>query len=105
MFYVQMLRVRAVLVRCLLTLSLNKDRTIRQRPIKPIPQFLPGRCTVFSDPHDSKDVSEPVYHAPPSQREVNSQELMQGTREIIIRHGTEAYRLSVTRSGKLILRK
>jgi hemin uptake protein HemP len=38
-------------------------------------------------------------------REVNSQELMQGTREIIIRHGEEAYRLSVTRSGKLILRK
>ncbi len=30
---------------------------------------------------------------------------MQGTREIIIRHGSEAYRLSVTRSGKLILRK
>jgi hemin uptake protein HemP len=40
-----------------------------------------------------------------SQREVNSKELMQGTREIIIRHGSEAYRLSVTRSGKLILRK
>ncbi len=39
------------------------------------------------------------------QREVNSQELMQGNREIVIRHGTEAYRLSVTRSGKLILRK
>ena len=30
---------------------------------------------------------------------------MQGNREIVIRHGTEAYRLSVTRSGKLILRK
>ena len=38
-------------------------------------------------------------------REVNSQELMQGQREIVIRHGEEAYRLSVTRSGKLILRK
>ena len=43
--------------------------------------------------------------APIPQREVNSQELMQGNREIVIRHGTEAYRLSVTRSGKLILRK
>lgn len=43
--------------------------------------------------------------APMAQREVNSQELMQGNREIVIRHGTEAYRLSVTRSGKLILRK
>jgi hemin uptake protein HemP len=42
---------------------------------------------------------------PLPEREVNSQELMQGQREIIIRHGEEAYRLSVTRSGKLILRK
>jgi hemin uptake protein HemP len=60
---------------------------------------------VFSDPHDSSSLSETGYQAPQPQREVNSQELMQGTREIIIRHGTEAYRLSVTRSGKLILRK
>ena len=42
---------------------------------------------------------------PSPAREVNSQELMQGQREIVIRHGEEAYRLSVTRSGKLILRK
>jgi hemin uptake protein HemP len=41
----------------------------------------------------------------PAQREVDSRELMQGQREIVIRHGEEAYRLSVTRSGKLILRK
>ncbi|REK10531.1 MAG: hemin uptake protein HemP [Planctomycetota bacterium] len=38
-------------------------------------------------------------------REVNSRDLMGGEREIVIRHGTDAYRLSVTRSGKLILRK
>jgi len=38
-------------------------------------------------------------------REVSSRDLMQGHREIVIRHGEEAYRLSVTRSGKLILRK
>jgi hemin uptake protein HemP len=30
---------------------------------------------------------------------------MQGAREIVIWHGREAYRLSVTRAGKLILRK
>jgi hemin uptake protein HemP len=60
---------------------------------------------VFSDPHQASEVPEfQVTHTDP-QREVNSKELMQGTREIIIRHGTEAYRLSVTRSGKLILRK
>ena len=44
-------------------------------------------------------------HLPLPVREINSQELMQGQREIVIRHGDEAYRLSVTRSGKLILRK
>jgi hemin uptake protein HemP len=38
-------------------------------------------------------------------REVNSQDLMQGQKEIVIRHAGEAYRLSVTRAGKLILRK
>ncbi len=42
---------------------------------------------------------------PSDPREVDSHELMQGQREIVIRHGDEAYRLSVTRSGKLILRK
>jgi hemin uptake protein HemP len=61
---------------------------------------------VFSDPRSAP--GEPNETTPagyPNMREVNSQELMQGTREIIIRHGEEAYRLSVTRSGKLILRK
>lgn len=48
----------------------------------------------------------PDFRPPlPTQREVDSRELMQGQREIVIRHGEEAYRLSVTRSGKLILRK
>lgn len=60
---------------------------------------------MFSDPHPATDVPDFQPAASASQREVNSKELMQGTREIIIRHGTEAYRLSVTRSGKLILRK
>jgi hemin uptake protein HemP len=38
-------------------------------------------------------------------RAVDSRDLMQGEREIVIWHGQEAYRLSVTRAGKLILRK
>ena len=59
---------------------------------------------MFSDPHPATDVPD-FQPTAPTQREVNSKELMQGTREIIIRHGTDAYRLSVTRSGKLILRK
>ncbi len=57
-----------------------------------------------SEPMKPNHAAEPE-NTPISQREVNSQDLMQGNREIVIRHGTEAYRLSVTRSGKLILRK
>jgi hemin uptake protein HemP len=60
-------------------------------------------CAVSNDPADQ---TTPKHETPqPDIREVNSQELMQGEREIVIRHGIEAYRLSVTRSGKLILRK
>lgn len=33
---------------------------------------------------------------PPDLREVNSRDLMQGQKEIVIRHAGEAYRLSVT---------
>jgi hemin uptake protein HemP len=38
-------------------------------------------------------------------RTVSSVELLQGLREIIIRHGEENYRLRLTRAGKLILNK
>jgi hemin uptake protein HemP len=60
---------------------------------------------VSNDPHERPRVSEPPDEQPTEVREIDSQQLMQGSREIVIRHGTEAYRLSVTRSGKLILRK
>ncbi len=36
---------------------------------------------------------------------VNSQELFQGKREIIIQHLNEQYRLLITKAGKLILNK
>lgn len=55
-------------------------------------------------PTDPEWSAQPVA-APRVEREIDSRELMQGHREIIIRHGIEAYRLSVTRAGKLILRK
>ncbi|HEX3725002.1 MAG TPA: hemin uptake protein HemP [Pirellulales bacterium] len=42
---------------------------------------------------------------PPGVPEIDSRDLLRGGREIWIRHGQEAYRLSLTRSGKLILRK
>ena len=93
----------AIPIFTLLTLRLNNDRTAG--PCDDSPSNFHCRCAVFSDPHSANDVPQPQPANPESQREVNSKELMQGTREIIIRHGTDAYRLSVTRSGKLILRK
>ena len=36
---------------------------------------------------------------------VQSRDLFQGTKEVVIRHGAEEYRLRITRTGKLILTK
>jgi len=47
-------------------------------------------------PVDARDLGMPV---------VESVALMSGQRELIIRHGTETYRLRVTASNKLILTK
>lgn len=41
-------------------------------------------------------------NAPPK---LDARLVMQGTREVILVHGTEEYRLKVTSSGKLILTK
>ena len=38
-------------------------------------------------------------------RTIDSAELLQGAREVVIRHGKETYRLRLTRQGKLILHK
>lgn len=38
-------------------------------------------------------------------REVKSDELLQGQRELLIQHDGETYRLRLTRNGKLILHK
>ncbi len=46
--------------------------------------------------------------APPSDQPapmINSTDLLGSAREIVILHGTEAYRLRLTRHGKLILTK
>jgi hemin uptake protein HemP len=39
------------------------------------------------------------------QPQFDSRELFKGHREVTIRHRDDVYRLSITRSGKLILRK
>ena len=41
----------------------------------------------------------------PGRRLCTSDELFDGARELVIRHGREEYRLRITRSGKLILTK
>jgi hemin uptake protein HemP len=86
----------------LLTHDLNKDTNVAQVRFMQSSQF---RCAVANDPDQRPQFSKPQVPQPTAMREVDSQDLMQGNREIVIRHGTEAYRLSVTRSGKLILRK
>lgn len=86
----------------LLTSSLNNDTTVAQLHSLPRPCL---RCAVSNDPSEHPEPPRPQNRHEGPAREIDSQELMQGSREIVIRHGTEAYRLSVTRSGKLILRK
>jgi hemin uptake protein HemP len=51
-------------------------------------------------------VSEPRPDATPSpRRKVSSADLFGPAREIIIEHRAEEYRLTITRTGKLILTK
>jgi hemin uptake protein HemP len=47
----------------------------------------------------------PTTPTPPPRRLCTSDELFAGARELVIRHGREEYRLSITRAGKLILTK
>ena len=59
--------------------------------------------------HDSskpQKVTERIPGNPPKQLEpIASAELLQGQRERQIVHGNEVYRLTLTRTGKLILHK
>ncbi len=65
------------------------------------------------DPHSSVDMSsaEPLTtqhanpHAGRRPSRIDSVRLMQGTRELLIAHAGEEYRLRVTRNDKLILTK
>ena len=59
---------------------------------------------VFHDDRTSTERVSPSHTIRHAARD-HSADLMQGDREIVIRHGSELYRLNVTRSGKLILRK
>ena len=53
------------------------------------------------------DLASPLGHATSfeSTGEVDSDRLLHGQREVLIRHGNEVYRLRHTRNDKLILTK
>jgi len=65
----------------------------------------PWAATEFPPMRDaSKEPAKPP--APSSQqRTLQSQDLLQGLKEVLITHGEETYRLRLTRNGKLILHK
>lgn len=58
--------------------------------------------------NNERPTHESVIASPTSGRTcrtIPSAELLQGRLEVCIAHGTETYRLRLTRSGKLILQK
>ncbi len=57
-------------------------------------------------PAEPADCRLPAESAPSvDTRILRSEELLGGRREVIIEHGSEIYRLRLTRNGKLILQK
>ena len=61
----------------------------------------------MSSSEETRPLEQQSGSVPPSEvpRTVHSDELLQGARELLIRHGEETYRLRLTRNGKLILQK
>ena len=57
--------------------------------------------------HRMKSQSELVRDAvtPPAARHVDSNELLQGSKTLVIHHAGNEYRLTITRNDKLILQK
>ena len=50
-------------------------------------------------------LESPLVVEAPDQLSIESNKLLRGTREVLIRHGDEVYRLRHTRNDKLILTK
>gem|GEM_PF-835043 len=75
---------------------------------KPLLAFLFVKKTQSvnqSSPEEAPDVPGNQADTSIQTRLIHSEELLSGHTEILIRHGSEVYRLRVTRSGKLILTK
>lgn len=51
------------------------------------------------------DPIEPRTATPPACRIVRAEELLGAEREVLIQHGSEYYRLRLTRNGRLLLTK
>jgi hemin uptake protein HemP len=61
---------------------------------------------VSADQTSGEDNTPPSVPATDSSpRRIDSSEILGGEREVIIQHGTEQYRLRLTKAGKLILNK
>ena len=60
---------------------------------------------IAREPVRDDAAAAPTRSAVPGTRCLRSDELLEGRRDVLIQHGTEVYRLSQTRSGKLILTK
>lgn len=54
------------------------------------------------DDHNPNTKPTPINEAPLT---FNSEDLFQGRKEILVRHGEEVYKMRITRNGKLILNK
>ncbi|MGD9648936.1 MAG: hemin uptake protein HemP [Pirellulales bacterium] len=60
---------------------------------------------LMSDPPAESTSTPEGSGVPLEARVLRSDEILDGRREVIIEHGSEIYRLRLTRNGKLILQK
>ena len=56
-------------------------------------------------PMSENHTAKPVTQLPPTPEVVSAAALLRDRRELVIEHGGERYRLSLTKNGKLILTK
>lgn len=91
-----------------------KASKIHTRLVKVPPNCLPAieaHSTSFVSDKMQENETHPIKPAQPAgqdlpqQTTLNSTELLKGSKEVLIKHGEEIYRLRLTRNGKLILHK
>ncbi|MBX3414393.1 MAG: hemin uptake protein HemP [Pirellulales bacterium] len=65
-------------------------------------RLSPRPMNIRSDSLPANPADDAAANSP---RVLNSQDLLQGHREVLIEHAGERYRLLLTRNGKLLLQK